>query len=352
MNLFTKTLAATTVLTLAGTAMAADRTCSTNGNWDQTATWGGQSVPGVNDRVIIPSGKTVTVTDDHFARSIEVAGILVINDDQSLTLSSVGSSVHSFVSGVLRIDGGTLATSGSSTDYLEITDVGLLEMMGSAPTLTLNTAQALRVPVANDSLGPIVPSIAIYADATFSGSGTFVGGEDAVLIELNPVDDEDFEVPVTFTLSGAKMEGQFTMQKGAGPEDATFHNGGRVSANVSGGEIRFASNLLLDDDDASDFDYRWQALKPSGQATLQFDAPVSILAGDIDCTGRILLNGVNVATSGKINYIAGATVRFEGATGKTLTYSGGKLSGSCSGTIGATSVTNSTNPQDFNATCP
>ena len=39
------------------------RTASVSGNWSSTATWGGSSVPGNGDTIIINSDITVTVED-------------------------------------------------------------------------------------------------------------------------------------------------------------------------------------------------------------------------------------------------------------------------------------------------
>ena len=52
-------------------ASAAARTASVSGNWNNTATWGGSSVPIAGDTVTINSGITVTVTAAAACTSID-----------------------------------------------------------------------------------------------------------------------------------------------------------------------------------------------------------------------------------------------------------------------------------------
>ncbi|SHF89206.1 Por secretion system C-terminal sorting domain-containing protein [Flavobacterium fluvii] len=77
-----------------GNANAATRTVSVNGDWNNTATWGGSSVPTISDDVVIPNGKTVTVTADALVKSIIVnnGGTLNVNSPAVLTVGTIGTS--------------------------------------------------------------------------------------------------------------------------------------------------------------------------------------------------------------------------------------------------------------------
>jgi hypothetical protein len=73
---------------------AATRTASATGNWNQTATWGGSSVPVAGDTVYINSGVTVTVTANAACASISWA-----SPSSSPSYLTVNSSVTLDVSG-------------------------------------------------------------------------------------------------------------------------------------------------------------------------------------------------------------------------------------------------------------
>ncbi len=76
-------------------ANAADRTASTNGNWNSTTTWGGASVPVAGDNVFIPSGRNVTVTANAACSNLTftiitgstTGGVLTVNNGVLLNVS-------------------------------------------------------------------------------------------------------------------------------------------------------------------------------------------------------------------------------------------------------------------------
>ena len=56
----------------------------TSGNWNTAANWMPSGVPTAADDVVIPSGKTVTVTAYAMAKSVSVSGSLSINNNIGL----------------------------------------------------------------------------------------------------------------------------------------------------------------------------------------------------------------------------------------------------------------------------
>lgn len=359
MNLFTKTLATTAVLALAGTAMAtADFGAVTSGPWNDPATWGhtgpaveGSTIPGSGNTVEIGSIYDVNVSAAGAdALAIDLQGSLTIDDGADLTLS-MDKDVNSNFVGTLIVDGGSLVLNSVDLGHLDISSTGTLVMQGSAPVVFLNAEKVLRVVAAGTG-----PRISILTNAMFdtASSGSFEGQADAAIIAVNDIPES--EDAVTFTLDvGAKMQGRFTINRGQAIGDATFYNKGRVSADVSGGKITLGSNLLLDDDNGDDNAYYWEALQPSGRATLQFEGNATNLAGDFNVTGEVRLQNVNVTTAGKAYLPSSPIARVSFSnSGKTFTYSGGKLSGSATCPFGATSVTSTSSPQNFDAgdACP
>ncbi|MDH4444597.1 MAG: hypothetical protein QE267_05655, partial [Akkermansiaceae bacterium] len=59
-------------------AQAAEITAATTGNWSDTSTWFGGVQPGVEDDVIIPVGRTVTLNENVECGGIVVEGKLTV----------------------------------------------------------------------------------------------------------------------------------------------------------------------------------------------------------------------------------------------------------------------------------
>jgi hypothetical protein len=91
---------------------------TTNPAWNVASNWSGGVVPGINDEVVIPSGKTVTIDEDQISvKSLSLAGTLTIitpshGDDGVLTISSP-STVEA--GGVLIMNDGFLHGAGALT---------------------------------------------------------------------------------------------------------------------------------------------------------------------------------------------------------------------------------------------
>lgn len=60
----------------------------TSGNWSTAANWSPSGVPTSSDDVIIPSGKSVLVPGNAFAKSISLSGILSLNNNVTLTVGT------------------------------------------------------------------------------------------------------------------------------------------------------------------------------------------------------------------------------------------------------------------------
>jgi len=106
------------------TAQAATITSTvTGGNWNTGSSWVGGVIPGSGDDVIIVSTATITVTADANARTIDLYGILVVNDQVTLTIQgnvTVESSGRLYLSGDTSCSGSaqsTLIVYGNYSNY-------------------------------------------------------------------------------------------------------------------------------------------------------------------------------------------------------------------------------------------
>jgi hypothetical protein len=112
----------------------AARTASVNGNWNSTATWGGNSVPVAGDTVTINSGITVTVTANAACASISFLSTassnsnVIINPGVTLTVSGAvtiprpNTSTNTLAVGAGMLNAGSIAfTSGGGTSRHQVT---------------------------------------------------------------------------------------------------------------------------------------------------------------------------------------------------------------------------------------
>lgn len=90
-----------------------------SGNWNVAGNWSPSGVPTSADDVIIPSGKTVTIDVDAFAKSISVSGTLYLDNSYRLTVgtSSVNGNFTVNSGGTFKINQtGTLIVYGNYTN--------------------------------------------------------------------------------------------------------------------------------------------------------------------------------------------------------------------------------------------
>ena len=88
----------------------------TSGNWNNNSTWDLNRIPANDDTVIIPAGKTITISDNQNLASsflyIQIYGTLVLASGGRLTIN-VNSSI-------LVYGGGKITSTGTSADKIKI----------------------------------------------------------------------------------------------------------------------------------------------------------------------------------------------------------------------------------------
>ena len=144
------------------------RTASVTGNWSNSATWGGSSVPNNTHAVTINSGITVTVDANATAASIDNnAGTLTLN--ANLTVS--GNTDND---GYINVTGGNYISSGASATFTNAGPVTIgsayyLQMSGTSSTLTNN--YSITTNATSTAIGRVILSGTLTHG--FLGSGSY-----------------------------------------------------------------------------------------------------------------------------------------------------------------------------------
>lgn len=158
-----------------GHVFPATRTASVSGNWSNTATWGGLSVPGSGDNVVINSNKTVTVDGNYtcatlnFTTGTAGAAELNINSPNSLV-----------VTGAVTIQrqgsGGKSNTINVNDGTFSCTSLALNGMTGGARTSILTISTGTVTVSGNITSGGTDSRIIFSGAGTLNAGGTFLSG--------------------------------------------------------------------------------------------------------------------------------------------------------------------------------
>ncbi|MFH6997707.1 T9SS sorting signal type C domain-containing protein [Flavobacterium sp. FlaQc-57] len=168
-------------------ANAAVRTASVSGLWSSTATWGGLSVPGAGDTVIINSGVIVTLnvnTPKLLSVTINSAGanngitfnpgfLLDITGGLIMNASSTGTSNSTVAVGTGTLNAGSISIPGGTTTNrfcMVSASTGIINVSGNV-TFTGTAAQA-RLTLSGAAI--------LNISGDFSSGGTFAAGTGTV----------------------------------------------------------------------------------------------------------------------------------------------------------------------------
>lgn len=145
----------------------ASRIASVSGNWNNTATWGGASVPTSADSASINSGVTVTVTASTSITNLTLSAAtskLIINSGQTLTVAGTFSNSGTTTNGVNGP--GTILFTGT-------TSFGSFTPTGTRPHVTVGDGTSTNtVTVGANTL---VANLTVNANATLTNTTRTVG---------------------------------------------------------------------------------------------------------------------------------------------------------------------------------
>jgi hypothetical protein len=148
-------------------ADGAPRTASVSGNWSNTATWGGASVPTSADDVTINSGITVTVDVVAAANTVTFAAV---NANSSIVISGTNSLAVTGLITMPRPAAGITCTISVGAGTLTC---GSLTMSAT----TTNRNDIISISSGNLSIGGAITTGTTGCQFTFTGAGTMnVGG--------------------------------------------------------------------------------------------------------------------------------------------------------------------------------
>lgn len=266
------------------------RTASVSGNWNNTATWGGESVPTAADDVFINNGITVTVNGNAFCltltmnngnaasrinisgtNSLSVTGAIIMNspsNDNNSRIINVGSGILNCASLWMGNPGngtnrtiqllistgtatiaGNLQSSGSVTEnFVTFSGNGLLNIGGNYTGGALTASSGtVNYNGANQTLKN---GTTIYNNLILSGSGnktmgasTTIGGsfsvESGVTVNINST--INVQATGNTTIDGTLVINNISGSK-TFSSDVTINNGGRWSETVNE-PVTFGGNL-------------------------------------------------------------------------------------------------------------
>ena len=297
------------VFGLVGTskAEAFTRTASVTGNWADTVTWGGNSIPTVSDDVIINGNVVVTInTAGAVANTITIADPIATGNN-GITIASPGTlSLTGGATGAITITG----SSGASDSTIDVADGSL-----SAKAIAINDgAGAGGVSTLTVSTGSI----------TTSGTGISFGGTGTVAERLLSISSTG-----TLTLGGTT---------------------GTLGANANATDVTFAATSTVAFTGAAQtvpvYTYGHLTLGGTGAKTL---TGVTTVAGNFAMSGTVTASPAftgNIAGSVSLSDTAVMTTGANMTIGTTLTVGTGAtltLAAYSLGVGGASSITGTVN---------
>ena len=315
------------------------------GDWHTAANWSPTGIPTINDNVTIPSSKTVSITSDAFARTVNIQNGLVELENANLKLETLvctgigsfnGAGVSGNGTGTLKFTGSASFSTGSTLCIFANIEVD------TGATLTLgNSITVKRNFINNGTINAPSKTIEIGGDVDFS-QGTFSGSSHTV--KLNGTVSQKIKINASGTDFGNliiidKASGAVTVEESEGTLKASAFNinsapgGVTVNApvNVAGilehtgtGNAAFYKKVTLgtfkhSGSGTSDFSEEVVTanLKHTGTNTLTFQKIVKVTSTFTDST-----------PSGALNFNGGADFTFPNQT-EFKTNSALTLKGDC-----------------------
>ena len=334
------------------------------GDWHTAANWSPTGIPTINDNVTIPSSKTVSITSDAFAKTVNIQNGLVELENANLKLETLvctgigsfkGAGVSGNGTGTLKFTGSASFSTGSNNctfANIEV-DTGTALMLNSDITVKRNFVNNGAVTTATGNLtingnyngaGSLsASSITInfkgdvdFSQGTFSGSSRTVklngtasqkikinaSGTDFGNLEINKTSRDVTIEESEGTLSAASLK--ITSAPGGVTVNAPLSVTG-ILEHTGGGNALFTKRVTA------------QTLRHSGIGTADFSEEV--VTPNLDHTGtntltfqkkiQIAASFTDNTSSGALNLNGGADFTFTSQT-EFKTYQLLTLAGNCS----------------------
>ncbi|MGP1512500.1 MAG: hypothetical protein ACTTIT_08335, partial [Treponema sp.] len=172
-------------------------TGTSDNNWNNPANWSPTGIPTINDYVTIPSLKTVSITSDAFAKTVNIQNGLVELENATLEVETLvcigvgsinGTGLSGNGTGTLKFTGSASFSTGSNNctfANIEV-DTGAVLTLGNSITVKRNF-------INNGTINAPSKTIEIGGDVDFS-QGTFSGSSHTV--KLNGTASQKIKIKI------------------------------------------------------------------------------------------------------------------------------------------------------------
>ncbi|MBK6363894.1 MAG: hypothetical protein IPF52_10510 [Saprospiraceae bacterium] len=337
---------------------AVDYTLLTTGDWNVTTNWSPNGVPGVGDKAIIPSGKTVTLVGDVTIDMVDLSGG-TISGNFDLTISGTlvwtaggfsGSGiVH--VTGILNSSSNNVHTLGGSKE-LRISNVAtftsaLMTMTGTAKILVLSGGSFIWTGTNSVNLtGTFSNIFEVQSGGTLTKNGT--GGFN-IIAQVNLLNCTTIVNTGTLTISAPGTIQPITngsIQINTGSKLNLSRNSGSPVYNITGTAISGGGILEVSGTTVANFELGTN-ITLSGTLAVSTGAVSNIKSGcAVTMMPKILLSGGSIndeisINAGEVTFEVGGTYGGTGSPtfGNGFTWTAGGFSGS--GIVHVTGILNS-----------
>ncbi len=280
----------------------ANRTASVSGNWNNTATWGGQSVPVAGDNVTINQGVTVTVNVNAACASITFATISTSNS--AITISGTNSLTVSGLISMPRPSNGETCTINVNAGTL------------SCGSLTMNATTTTR----NDIINITTGNATISGTLTTGTTGCRFIFSDAGTLDLNGTRTNS---PTIIAVSGSTVKIGTGTLTAAQFSAMTLPSGSNLEYSGSAAQTVYATTYL------GNLGFSGAGTKTiAGSATVTVNGDINnsstlVLTAGTSTTSTWLVMGSDVTNTGIIDATA-SYIRFifSSANAQTFTNNG------------------------------
>jgi hypothetical protein len=360
-RLFFNCIIVVLLFVITGSSLFAQRIATVSGNWNSTATWGGQPIPTATDSVVINSGIMVTVNvTDAVCSSLQINQGSVFNSVSKINFSAIGNPVLTVLndlymgsyifntnvpscSGSIDMTNPSTLRVGGSVIYLAgqwIAGAGTVESFGANSKLNATTFNKLNI-----SAGTTTMLGSITVETLIINTGATLNPPTPQPIPPFATNPQPLSINILGTLinNGTITPGLWNMTiSGAASAQSigNFTHTGKISMTKTSGTATFTGNIITD---SLIINGTGGTLNLGSGLTHTINKTLIRTAGTLNGgSSKLILSGLTpVSGTGGTFTSATGTVEYGAAGNQTLSvlnYNNLILSGSGTKTVGASNI--------------